>query len=180
MDRIVRSRFSPWSKEGVIFGVPHDLHPCTLTYRKDLFDAAGGDLEPVRTWDQLQESCLKFQRYWGDHGHPRTALGLSSSAADMLMVMLRQQHVELVDEDFSLHLTDEKVVKTLCWYAQAVAGPMKIGGDLNPAAGQSAADLSAGDICGMITPDLEGGGFETIRAGSGGEAAHDSVAEVFR
>jgi arabinosaccharide transport system substrate-binding protein len=153
MDRIVVSRFSPWSKGGKIFGVPHDLHPCTLTYRKDLFDQAGVDLESARTWPELQARCLLFQKYWVAKGHPRIALGMSSSHTDSLSVLLRQQHVELVDADLSLHFTDPKVVSTLCWYARAVAGPDRIATDLNPAAGQYAADLLSGDVCGLITPD---------------------------
>jgi arabinosaccharide transport system substrate-binding protein len=153
MDRIVQSRFAPWSKDGKIFGIPHDLHPCSLTYRKDLFDQAGVDLESAQTWDQLQLFCLQFQQYWKAHNHPRIALGLSTTRADMLMVMLRQQHIELVDENFTLHLTDPKVAATLAWYATAVTGPKQIATDPNPAAGQSAADLATGDICALITPD---------------------------
>ena len=38
MNRIIHARFAPWSKGATIFGVPHDMHPCTITYRKDLFD----------------------------------------------------------------------------------------------------------------------------------------------
>jgi arabinosaccharide transport system substrate-binding protein len=153
MPRLVQSRLAPWSKDGIIFGIPHDLHPCTLTYRKDLFDQAGIDPESATTWQQLQERCLVFQQYWQAHGHRRTALGLSSTGPDMLMVMLRQQHVELIDSDLRLHLSDEKTVSTLCWYARAVAGPQQIARDLNPAAGQSAIDLCSGDTCGLITPD---------------------------
>ena len=163
-DRIVASRFAPYSKAGIVFGIPHDLHPCTLSYRKDLFDQAGVDLESAATWPQLMESCLKFQQYWTAHHHPRTALGLNSAKTDMLMVMLRQQHINLVDANLSLHLADAKVARTLAWYARNVAGPGRIAGDLNPAAGQSAVDLSTGDICGMITPDWLVADFKTIRA----------------
>jgi arabinosaccharide transport system substrate-binding protein len=156
-NRIIASRFSPWSKgggkDGKIFGIPHDLHPCTLTYRKDLFDQAGIDLESATTWPELQLRCGAFQKYWTDHGRPRTALGLSSTAPDMLLVLLHQQHVELVGADLSPHLTDPAIAATLAWYARAVAGSEKIATDLNPAAGQSAADLVSGDICGLITPD---------------------------
>src|SRR5689334_23197542 len=42
-DRLIPERLAPWTKDGVIFGVPHDVHPVTITYRKDLFDAAGID-----------------------------------------------------------------------------------------------------------------------------------------
>src|SRR5581483_9735362 len=49
-DQIVKARFAPWSKKGVIFGVPHDLHPTGIAYRKDLFDQAGIDLASADTW----------------------------------------------------------------------------------------------------------------------------------
>ena len=63
-DQIVESRYAPWSKQGVIFGIPNDLHPCTITYRDDLFREAGVDLAAAKTWPQFQEACLKFQAYW--------------------------------------------------------------------------------------------------------------------
>ena len=66
LEKMVPSRFAPWSKEGVIFGVPHDVHPVTISYRKDLFDEVGVDLAQGKTWDQFQELCLKAQRRWND------------------------------------------------------------------------------------------------------------------
>src|SRR5262245_66446128 len=62
--RVVESRFAPWTKEGVIFGLPHDVHPCTITYRKDLFDEAGIDLTQAKTWPQFHAACVKFRDYW--------------------------------------------------------------------------------------------------------------------
>ena len=153
INRIMQSRFSPWSKGETIFGVPNDLHPCTLTYRKDLFDQAGVDLGSTVGWIDLQQRCMAFQKYWLDHGHRRVAMGLSSSGPDMLQVMLHQQHVHLVDADLSVHLNDPKVLRTLWWYAQAVAGPRQFATDLNSAPGQNARDLAAGDVCSLITPD---------------------------
>jgi arabinosaccharide transport system substrate-binding protein len=153
MNRIVRSRFAPWSKDGTIFGVPDDLHPCTITYRKDLFDQAGVDLQSAQTWPEFQRRALEFENYWQRRGQPRAAMGLSSVTPDLLLVMLRQQHVQLVDAELGVHLADEKVVQTLCWYAQAVTGPARMAADLNPTAGQNARDLASGDICSLITPD---------------------------
>jgi ABC-type glycerol-3-phosphate transport system substrate-binding protein len=153
MRRILAARFSPWTRSGVIFGVPDDLHPCTLTYRRDLFDQAGVDLAAANTWPELQRLCLKFQSYWSKRGQPRWALGLSSTAPDMLLVMLHQQHIDLVDGTLQPHLTDERVVQTLCWYAQAVAGTDRIATDVSPGVGQSARELASGEICGLITPD---------------------------
>src|SRR5258705_13699342 len=61
LDKMVPSRFAPWSKEGVIFGVPHDVHPVTISYRKDLFDQVGVDPASASTWHQFQDLCLKVQ-----------------------------------------------------------------------------------------------------------------------
>ena len=141
MDRIVPSRLAQWSKDGQIFGVPHDLHPTTLSYRKDLFDQAGVELDSVKTWPEFQSRCLEFQRYWAGKGHRRYAIGLSTTSADTIMLLLLQRHINLIDSDLSLHLTDEKVADTMAWYAQAVAGPNQIGTDFNPAPGQNIRDL---------------------------------------
>ena len=48
MDKIVAARLAPWSKDGVIFGVPHDVHPVAIAYRDDLFREAGIDLPAAR------------------------------------------------------------------------------------------------------------------------------------
>ena len=37
MDKIVKQRLAPWTKEGTTFGAPHDVHPVTIMYRRDLF-----------------------------------------------------------------------------------------------------------------------------------------------
>lgn len=157
LGKIVQARFAPWSKGSIIFGVPHDLHPCTLTYRRDLFDQAGVDLESAGTWPELQNRCLRFQHYWQAHGHRRAAVGFSTTSADTLVILLHQRHVNLLDTDLAIHLTDEKTVQTLMWYAQAVAGPRRFGTDFNPAPGQNVRDLVNGDVCAMITPDWEVG-----------------------
>ena len=155
MNRIVHARFAPWSKGPIIFGIPHDLHPCTITYREDLFDEAGVDLESAKTWPDFQSRALQFQSYWHAHGHDRIALQLSTTAVDAVTIFLQQRHVNLVDPDLTIHLDDPKVLSTMLWYVQAVAGPNRIGGDFNPAPGQDVRDLANGDLCGMITPDWQ-------------------------
>jgi arabinosaccharide transport system substrate-binding protein len=151
--RLVRSRLTPWSKDGIVFGIPHDIHPCTLTFRKDLFDQAGVDLESAGTWDEFARRCRAFQNYWKSHGVSRAAVGFSSTSPDTLMVLLQQQRIDLVDADGTVHLSDDTVVKTMAWYASAVAGLDSIAGDFNPSPGRNAADLADGSICGLITPD---------------------------
>lgn len=153
-DHMVQSRFAPWMKEDVIFGVPVDLHPLGLTYRKDLFDQAGVDLEAPKTWPEFQEACLKFQDYWKQQGvDVRHAIQLQVSAADNLTVMLLQRGINLIDQHNKLHLTDPKTVETLLFYCQLVAGPRKIGDDAQPGNVGFVRDLTSGVICSVLTPD---------------------------
>ena len=138
-NRIVAGRFTPWSKTDprtgrrIIFGIPEDVHPVTVSYRADLFDVAGIDLQSTATWDEFQQKCLAFERYWSGHGQPaRRAMALSSTSADELIGMLLQRHVNLIDSSNHLHLNDRKVLETLLFYSQLVAGPKAIAGAFSP------------------------------------------------
>jgi arabinosaccharide transport system substrate-binding protein len=154
IDRIVPARFIPWSKQGVIFGVPHDVHPVSLTYREDLFREAGIDLSASKTWPEFQEQCVAFQKYWHHRGVTyRHALELPGSASDDLVIMLLQRHVNVVDDHDQIHLTEDKVIKTIAFYAQLVAGPQPIGAPAESNTGIWINELERGDICVFWTPD---------------------------
>ena len=142
--KIMPARLVPYSLGGHVFGLPLDLHPVTLVYRRDLID-----LSSVDTWDAVRAVCLRFQR-----SRPgRSAMGLSGTSPDVLLEMLQQRHVDLVDANLTPHLTDPAVADTVCWYAQAAAGPDRIGSDTNPAPGGAAADLAAGDVAALVLAD---------------------------
>src|SRR5687768_15516174 len=114
--RVVAQRFTPWSKHGTVFGVPHDVHPVTITYRKDLFDEAGVDLAAARTWGEFQEKCLAFQRFWQSRGHPqRHAIELPRASGDYLTVMLLQRGINLIDDRENVYLTDPRVAQTIAF-----------------------------------------------------------------
>ncbi len=158
MDQMVRTRFAPWSKQGVVFGVPHDLHPVTITYRKDLFDLAGVDIASAKTWDQFQDLCLQFQAFWAGRGvQGRRAIELPSAASDYLVVMLLQRGINVVDDYNQVHLDDPKVADTVARYALMVAGPRRIAADATPGGELYARDLAHGDLCALITPDWRAG-----------------------
>lgn len=157
--RILAGRFAPWSKidprtgERLIFGVPEDVHPVTITYRKDLFDQAGIDPQQARTWDEFQNGCLEFQSYCAAHGRADArAIALSTHEPDELVEMLLQRHINIVDESDHLHLTDPKVLQTVIFYAQLIAGPRAIGTDASPGVVWTS-DLQRGDLCAAMTPD---------------------------
>jgi arabinosaccharide transport system substrate-binding protein len=154
MDRMVRSRFAPWSKEGVIFGVPHDVHPVTISYRKDLFDQVGVNLASAKTWNEFQELCLKAQQGWKKKGFGRRfALEMPQVKADYLVSMLLQRHINLIDDRNVVYLNDPKVADTVARYALMVSGPRQIGIDSSPGVNMWTKDLANGDIAACFTPD---------------------------
>ena len=157
--RIIESRFAPWSKidprsgERIIYGIPEDVHPVTIVYRKDLFDAAGIDPRQASTWSRFQELGLEFQRYWADHGHPdRRAIALSADSPDELVEMLLQRHINLIDSSNDLHFNDPKLLETLLFYAQMIAGPRGVAADPSPGA-QWTEEFARGDFCAICAPD---------------------------
>jgi arabinosaccharide transport system substrate-binding protein len=54
LDRLSPPSLSPWTREGRIFGLPHDVHPMLLCYRRDLVEAAGIDVSRIETWDDFE------------------------------------------------------------------------------------------------------------------------------
>ena len=154
MNRIARNRFTPWMKDGQIFGVPHDVHPVAITYRADLFQEAGIDLSSAVTWADFQDQCLLFQRYWAARSvRYRHAVQLQRSNCEDLVQMLLQRHLSLIDEQGRVRINDPRVAATLAFYAQLVAGPRKIGEPSSNSSELWSQDLIAGNICAMLTPD---------------------------
>jgi arabinosaccharide transport system substrate-binding protein len=152
--RIVPQRFGLWSKRGVIFGIPHDLHPCTITYRDDLFREAGVDLSQAKTWPQFHDACLQFRDYWRARGYrTRHALEAAESSADNLQQMLLQRGINPIDSDNNVQLEDPRVAQTLAFYAQMVAGKKKVTAQTSQGIGALTKDLTDGNLCGFITPD---------------------------
>ncbi len=154
IDRIAAARLAPWTKKGIIFGVPHDVHPVSLTYRDDLFREAGVDLSSAGTWGQFQAMCRTFQDYWTRHGYPlRHALQLPRANSDYVVIMLQQRHVNVVDREGGVHLADPDVAGTIAFYAQLAGGPHAIGAPSEGGAGRWIKDLESGNICCFWTPD---------------------------
>ena len=53
-NKLNSASFLPWSKDGRIFGLPHDVHPMMLAYRADIVEAAGIDVAEIETWADFE------------------------------------------------------------------------------------------------------------------------------
>jgi ABC-type glycerol-3-phosphate transport system substrate-binding protein len=69
------------------------------------------------------------------------------------MTMLLQRHVNLIDAQNRVHLTDARVAETISFYAQLVAGPRRIAAEAGTGTGLWVNDLREGNLCAAIAPD---------------------------
>ncbi|HEV7299403.1 MAG TPA: extracellular solute-binding protein [Tepidisphaeraceae bacterium] len=153
LDRLSPARLKAWTHDGEVFAVPLDVHPVSLTYRKDLFDAADIDLATATTWPQLHALCLKFEAFERANGRPTRALQLPGGSSDALMMMLQQRGIDPIDAQHRVHLADPRVAATIAFYAQLIAGERKISADPTPGPGRWVDDLASGHVAAALTPD---------------------------
>lgn len=124
-ERMVRARFAPYTSRGHVYGLPHDVHPVMLAYRRDLFEQAGIDASKLVTWDDFVAAGRKLTR-----APDRYMLEASDSNAGLLETLLFQRDGGYFDPEGRCILDNEAAVQTMEWYVPIVAGPNRIGNDI--------------------------------------------------
>ncbi|MBN1903380.1 extracellular solute-binding protein [Candidatus Sumerlaeota bacterium] len=124
-DRMVETRFAPYTNRGKIFGLPHDVHPVMLAYRRDIFEKQGIDLSQVKTWDEFVEIgkrvTIPGERYM---------IQFSQSNRAHIEVLLFQRGGGYFDKDGNVILDNDLAVETMKWYIPLVTGTERIGNDI--------------------------------------------------
>lgn len=124
-DRIVKTRFAPYTSHGRIFGLPHDVHPVMLAYRRDLFEKLGIDPAKLTTWDAFiregRRVTVPQKRYM---------IQLSDTSGWSMEPFLFQRDGGYFDADGTLTMDSPTALATLKWYVPLVAGPQRIGNDI--------------------------------------------------
>lgn len=124
-DRIVKTRYAPYTSRGKIYGLPHDVHPVVLAYRRDIFAELGIDVDAIETWDDFvrigREVTIPGERY---------LMELSDNGVAAYEMFLFQRDGGYFDAEGQLIMDDELALETLLFYIPLVAGPGRIGSDL--------------------------------------------------
>jgi arabinosaccharide transport system substrate-binding protein len=123
--RIVQARFAPYTTRGRIFGIPHDVHPVMLAYRRDLVEKLGIDVERLRTWDEFVEVGKRVTI-----PGKRFMMELPPAGISVLEVMLFQRSGGYFDAHGNCTLDNEIAIETMRYYVPLVAGKHRIGNDL--------------------------------------------------
>jgi arabinosaccharide transport system substrate-binding protein len=126
--RMVAARFAPYTSRGRIFGLPHDVHPVQIAYRRDLLEKEGVDVSQIETWDDFVAVGQKLTRRQGQNA--RYLIELSDTSRDNLEVFLFQRGGGYFDEQGRCIMDSEESVQAMLQYVPLVAGPKRIGNNL--------------------------------------------------
>jgi arabinosaccharide transport system substrate-binding protein len=120
LDKMVASRFSPYMSRGHYFGLPHDIHPVQLAYRRDFFQEAGIDPNSIKTWDDFIRVGEKMTI-----PHKRYMLEMSSTGTDELEICLFQRNGGYFDPQGNVIFDNDIGVQTMEFYVPLVADGSK-------------------------------------------------------
>jgi arabinosaccharide transport system substrate-binding protein len=129
-ERMVDSRFILWSARGRIFGLPHDIHPVMLAYRRDLVEALGIDVNELDTWDKFVEVGRRVTRDTdGDGVIDQYMLDLPFSGAWGLQMLMLQRGIQLFDEQGNPVFATQQTAEVFRFYLEQTLGKKKIAYD---------------------------------------------------
>ncbi|MFP4052675.1 MAG: ABC transporter substrate-binding protein [Phycisphaerae bacterium] len=176
MDSIVRTRLTPYSHRGRIYGLPHDVHPVMLAYRKDIFDELGIDASKLTTWDKFIEVGRRITRREGEEGTdaahpPRYMINLSKKQAYSFEVLLFQRGGDYFDHQGRLTMDSDLALDTLRWYTRLIAGPQRIAADPDMFGQGWVTSVQDGYCLAFICPDWKSKSTELQIASMAGKMA---------
>lgn len=147
LDDFPPATLDPWSHDGIVYGLPQDVHPVTLTYRRDLFEQAGIDLKVPRTWAELADALRRYRAVTG-----KPALELPTAAASHLRLMLLQRGLDVTSDD-------PRVAETVDFYAALLNDGLATDSSAGPVGWVQ--DLERGDLAAALTPDWRAAYLQT-------------------
>ena len=160
IDRIVKTRLSPYTHRGRIYGLPHDVHPVMLAYRADLFEQLGIDPNELETWDDF----VRVGRRITDR-RDRYMINLAKGSNWAVEILLFQRTepnapAGYFDADGRLIMDNEKAVELLTWYVPLVKGPDRIAADPGMFGQAFAKATQDGYTLCSFCPDWKSWGFQ--------------------
>ncbi len=102
----LESRFARFTKDGQIYGAPHDVHPLVMLYHDVAWQEAGVDLSQVVTWDDLLNACANVELTMPD-GRPRYPI-MDGKSDTNLPARMMQKGMWWTDENGEPALTDPR------------------------------------------------------------------------
>lgn len=153
--RMVAARFAPYMSRGRMFGLPHDVHPVMLAYRRDIFEQEGIDVRQIKTWDDFirigRKLTIPNRRYMIELFDARDA---------HLAMCLFQRGGGYFTPSGDCILDNETAVQTMLWYVPLAAGSKRISNSLGAGQILTKAVEDGYFLC-LIAPDWRTKTFES-------------------
>jgi arabinosaccharide transport system substrate-binding protein len=127
---MVESRFSLWSANGRVLGLPHDVHPVMLAYRRDLIEQLGIDVSQLDTWDKFVEVGRRVTRDRdGDGVIDQYMIDLPFAGAHGMRMLMLQRGSQLFDERGNPAFANENTAEVFRFYLEQTLSRHKIAYD---------------------------------------------------
>lgn len=165
LQRMVAARFAPYTSRGHIFGLPHDVHPVQIAYRRDLFAKLGLDPARMTTWDDFIAAGRRVTVPGKIY-----LLELFDTRSAHLDMCMFQRGGGYFSPDGQCIFDDEIAVQTMLWYVPLVAGSHPIAASVGsgPILNQAVQD---GYFLSLIAPDWRTKTIEKDMPGVSGKMA---------
>lgn len=119
-EQLVASRVAALERtidgETVTLGLPHDVHPVLLAYRRDLFEKHGVDMARIETWDEFFSAGRKVAV-----AEDAALIELDDIGSSSFEILLYQNGDAYFDTQGNVVFDRESVRKLLAWYVRLVA-----------------------------------------------------------
>ncbi|MEZ5275720.1 MAG: extracellular solute-binding protein [Opitutaceae bacterium] len=151
--------FSGWTAQGHIFGLPHDVHPVLLTYRSDIVEAAGINVDELDTWDKFMEAMRPLVKDLNGDGRPdQFVLEMPETNGGIIVPLIMQAGGDLFDTEGNITVDTELNARVLSKFAVwAAAGPGKLSADKTLNDGPGRKLQMDGYVLAWLTPDWRAG-----------------------
>lgn len=154
-DQVVQARFAPYTDQGHIFGIPHDVHPVALAYRRDIFLKNHVNPDDLTTWDKFIAAGRKLTIPGKQY-----MIEMSDSDDSALEPLLYQRGGGYFDANGKCIMDSPVDVQTMCWFVPLVTGPHRIAQSVGLFNQQETTAIEDGYMLSYITPDWRSHNFE--------------------
>lgn len=117
-DAFPESSWKDCTYDGKVYGIPWDLGPCAVFYKRDIFERYGIDPAAIETWDDYIAAGQRIVE--GSGGHTRMLVHPTSSQDVMFEILLRQGGGQIFDDEGRIAINSPVTLRALLVMKQFV------------------------------------------------------------
>lgn len=148
-ENFIQSRFDIYSKDGTVYGLPTHVGATVVYYNKELTDAAGVDIDAIKTWDDFENAGRTYTAATG-----KAFLGIETGNQRPFWPMIVQKGGDYLAEDGSVTLDSQTNIDVLTrikkWNKEDKFAVGLPGG--STATEETYAFINGGEIAALIMP----------------------------